>query len=147
MAIKLKEIAKKEELFAPGHRLCAGCGTAMLLRQALLAAEDPVVISLATSCAHVSTATYPYTAWKVPWVHTAFENSAATISGIEAAYRVLKRKGKIDKTIKFISMSGDGGTYDIGLQALSGAVERGHNFLHITYNNEAYMTNAQGQRL
>ncbi|MDY6844393.1 MAG: thiamine pyrophosphate-dependent enzyme [Thermodesulfobacteriota bacterium] len=139
MAINLKELSSKEELFASGHRLCAGCGTAIMIRQVLLAAQDPVVISLATSCPQVSTASYPYTSWKVPWIHTAFENSAATISGVEAAYLALRKKGKIDKEIKFISMAGDGGTYDIGFQSLSGALERGHKFLHICYNNEAYM--------
>ncbi len=139
MAINLKELAKKEELFTPGHRLCAGCGTAVLMRQVMLAVEGPVVISMATSCPFVSTATYPYTSWKVPWIHSAFENAPATISGVEAAYKALRKKGKVTQEIKFISMAGDGGTYDIGFQALSGAIERGHRFLHICYNNEAYM--------
>jgi len=139
VAINLKELAKKEELFTPGHRLCAGCGTAVLMRQVMLAVEGPVVISMATSCPFVSTATYPYTSWKVPWIHSAFENAPATISGVEAAYKALRKKGKVTQDIKFISMAGDGGTYDIGFQALSGAIERGHRFLHICYNNEAYM--------
>lgn len=134
-----KELSIKEELFASGHRLCAGCGAATSIRQIMLATEDPVVVSNATGCAYVATATYPYTAWKCNWIHSAFENAAATISGIEAAYQSLKRQGKIKKTIKFIAIGGDGGTYDIGLQSLSGALERGHSFLYICYNNEAYM--------
>ncbi|MFH0888013.1 MAG: thiamine pyrophosphate-dependent enzyme [Planctomycetota bacterium] len=134
-----KELSIKEELFASGHRLCAGCGAATSLRQIMLATEDPVVVSNATGCAYVATVTYPYTAWKCNYIHSAFENAAATISGIEAAYQSLKRQGKIKKTIKFIAIGGDGGTYDIGLQSLSGALERGHSFLYICYNNEAYM--------
>ncbi|MFP4058020.1 MAG: thiamine pyrophosphate-dependent enzyme, partial [Candidatus Brocadiia bacterium] len=84
---------------------------------------------------------YPYTAWRVPFIHNAFENSAATISGAEAAYRALKRLGRIpeDKTINFIAMGGDGGTYDIGFQSLSGAMERGHDMVYICYDNHAYM--------
>lgn len=139
MALSLKELSKKEELLASGHRLCAGCGAAIALRQVMLATEDPVVIAAATGCAYVATATYPYTAWKCNWIHSAFENAAATISGVEAAYQSFKRQGKINRRINFIALGGDGGTYDIGLQALSGALERGHRFLYICYNNEAYM--------
>ncbi len=87
----------------------------------------------------VTTTIFPYTAWKVPFIHSAFENVAATISGVEAAYRSLKRQGKYDKDVRFIAFGGDGGTYDIGLQSLSGAMERGHRMLYICYNNEAYM--------
>jgi len=136
-----KEMSIQEELFTSGHRLCAGCGAATTMRQIMLSTEDPVVISTATGCLYVATATYPYSAWKCNWIHSAFENAAATISGIEAAYQSLKRQGKISehKTIKFIAIGGDGGTYDIGIQALSGALERGHQFLYVCYNNEAYM--------
>jgi pyruvate ferredoxin oxidoreductase beta subunit len=98
-----------------------------------------VVGSIATGCMEVTTTLYPNSAWKVPMVHSAFENSAATCSGIEAAYRSLKRQGKIDKDIRFLAFGGDGGTYDIGLQSLSGALERGHNFTYVCYDNEAYM--------
>jgi len=111
----LKELSRKKELLSGGHRLCPGCG--------------PVVISCATGCLEVATTIYPFTAWRVPWIHCAFENSASTISGVEAAYRSLKKQGKIKGKIKFIAFGGDGGTYDIGIQALSGAIERGHDFL------------------
>jgi len=87
----------------------------------------------------VVTTIFPYTAWNVNLVHNAFENSAATVSGMEAAYRALKRKGKIDAEIQFIAFGGDGGTYDIGLQSLSGAIERRHKMLYVCYDNEAYM--------
>ncbi len=135
----LKELVKKEERLSRGHRLCPGCGASIIVRQILLAAEGPVVLSCATGCLEVATSIYPYTAWKTPWIHCAFENSAATLSGVESAYRSLKRQGKIDKTIKFIAFGGDGGTYDIGLQALSGMLERGHTMLYVCYDNEAYM--------
>lgn len=135
----LKELSKKEELFTGGHRLCSGCGAGIIARQVLLACDKPVVVANATGCLEVATTIFPYTAWKVPWFHSAFENAAATISGIETAYIALKKKGRISEDINFIAFGGDGGTYDIGLQALSGAMERGHRILYICYNNEAYM--------
>jgi len=137
----LKELAKKKDLLAPGHRLCAGCAAPVAIRQILLAAEDPIVLANATGCLEIGTSIYPYSSWRVPWFHSAFENAAATIAGIESMYQSLKRQGKIppDKKIKFVAFGGDGGTYDIGLQALSGALERGHSFLYVCYNNEAYM--------
>ena len=137
--LTLKELSKKPDLLTGGHRLCAGCGASIVVRQVLLAAEDPVIVTSATGCLEVATTIYPYTAWKVPFFHSAFENSAATAAGIEAMYQSLKRQGKIDRTIKFIAFGGDGGTYDIGLQSLSGALERGHNFTYICYDNGAYM--------
>ncbi|MGD8996893.1 MAG: thiamine pyrophosphate-dependent enzyme [Anaerolineae bacterium] len=142
MATRLapKELAKKPERLAPGHRLCAGCGASIVVRQMMAAIDDPVVLTNATGCLEVATTIYPYTAWRVPWMHNAFENSASTMAGIEAAYRSLVRQGKIeDQNVKFIAFGGDGGTYDIGLQALSGAVERGHQFLYVCYDNGAYM--------
>ena len=135
----LKELAKKGELLSGGHRACAGCTFPQIIRQALAATDTPVVVCAATGCMEVTTTIFPYTAWKVPFIHSAFENAGATISGVEAAYRSLKRQGKYDREVKFIAFGGDGGTYDIGLQSLSGAMERGHNILYICYNNEAYM--------
>ncbi len=142
MATRLapKELAKQPERLAPGHRLCAGCGASIVVRQMLAAIDDPVVLSNATGCLEVATTIYPYTSWRVPWIHNAFENSASTMSGVEAAYRSLVRQGKMEeKNVKFLAFGGDGGTYDIGLQALSGAVERGHQFLYVCYDNGAYM--------
>ena len=135
----LKELSKQGNLFTPGHRACAGCGATVILRNLMATAGKDVVLGGATGCMEVVSTIYPYTSWDVNFVHNAFENSAATVSGIETAYRALKKKGKIDKDIKFIAFGGDGGTYDIGLQSLSGAVERGHNMLYLCYNNGAYM--------
>ena len=137
---KLKDIALKEERLTQGHRLCAGCGASIVVRQILNAIDEPVVLGNATGCLEVATTIYPFTAWRVPWIHNAFENAASTVSGIEAAYRSLVRQGKIeDRNIKFIAFGGDGGTYDIGLQALSGALERGHKMMYVCYDNQAYM--------
>ena len=142
--INLKDLTKKQNPLTEGHRMCPGCGAPTAIRQAFMGLENPIVVVGATGCMEVSTTVYPYSAWRVPFMHVAFENAGAGISGIEAAYKVLKRKGKIDKEIKFVAFGGDGGTYDIGLQSLSGALERGHDFTYICYNNQGYMnTGAQ----
>ncbi|MDP2912417.1 MAG: thiamine pyrophosphate-dependent enzyme [Candidatus Omnitrophota bacterium] len=135
----LKDLAKQQPLFTGGHRACAGCGATMIARQVLMAAGPNTVVANATGCLEVVSTIFPYTAWNVPFVHSAFENAAATISGVEALYKSWVRQGKYDKKVNFIAFGGDGGTYDIGLQSLSGAAERGHNILYVCYNNEAYM--------
>ncbi|MCK5511478.1 MAG: pyruvate ferredoxin oxidoreductase [Thermodesulfovibrionia bacterium] len=137
--LRLKELSKREDRFTYGHRMCAGCGAPIIVKQVLMATEYPIIASNSTGCLEVSSCISEYTAWKIPWIHTAFENAAATISGVETMYRVLKKKGKISKDIKFIAFGGDGGTYDIGFQSLSGAMERGHDMLYICYDNGAYM--------
>lgn len=137
--LKLKELSKKEDLFTHGHRMCSGCGAPIVVKMVLFASDYPVVACSSTGCLEVSSCISLYTAWKIPWIHSAFENAAATIAGVETMYRVLKKKGKMDKEIKFITFCGDGGTYDIGLQSLSGAMERGHDMLYICYDNGAYM--------
>ena len=142
MAYNLKDVVNKKVRFTSGHRMCAGCGAPPVVRTILSAVkdEDEVVVSSATGCLEVSSCIYPYTSWKdVSFIHSAFENAAATCSGTEAAYNALKRKGKISKTTKFIAFGGDGGTYDIGLQSLSGAMERGHDMVYVCYDNGAYM--------
>lgn len=144
MAYNMKEIiAEKPSRLASGHRMCAGCGAPPIARMVLraLKEEDHAVISGATGCMEVSTFIYPYTSWTDSYIHTAFENAAATLSGTEAAYKAMKRQGKLpaDKNTKFIAFGGDGGTYDIGLQSLSGAMERGHDMVYVCYDNGAYM--------
>ena len=137
-----KELAKN---YAPGHSACAGCGIPAIVRAVLNEATDPVVVANATGCLEVTSTLYPYTAWQTPYIHNAFENAAATMSGVERAYKIFREKGKTDKKIKFVAFGGDGGTYDIGLQSLSGALERGHNFLYVVYDNGGYM-NTGNQR-
>ncbi|MFA6170277.1 MAG: thiamine pyrophosphate-dependent enzyme [Candidatus Margulisiibacteriota bacterium] len=135
----LKELSKRQDPLTGGHRLCPGCGASIVVRQVLLASKDPVVVVSATGCLEVSTTIFPYAAWQVPFLHNAFENAAATMSGVEAYYQFLKRKGKTSQHINFVAFGGDGGTYDIGLQSLSGALERGHDLTYVCYNNQAYM--------
>lgn len=141
MAYNFKEVMSKPERLTGGHRLCAGCGAGITVRGVLRALKegDHAVIANATGCLEVSTFMYPYTAWKDSFIHTAFENAGATLSGVEGAYKALKRRGKLDETYKFIAFGGDGGTYDIGFQSLSGAMERGHDMVYVCYDNGAYM--------
>ena len=139
--VSLRDIVNNEEKLAPGHRLCAGCAEPTVVRQILHSIDDPVVVANATGCLEVSTTVYPYTSWRVPWIHSAFENAATTVAGAEAAYKALKRTGKIpaDKEIKFVAFGGDGASYDIGFQFISGVLERGHKVIYVCLNNEAYM--------
>jgi len=135
-----KDIAEKPDLFLSGHRACAGCAPTTVLRLIMKATRGPTIVTQATGCMEVISSIYPYTSWAMPWLHTAFETAAANASGIEAALKALKRKGQLKhEHVDVIAIAGDGGTYDIGLQALSGAVERGHDFLFVLYDNEAYM--------
>ena len=128
-----------EELFTSGHRLCAGCGAGIIARMTMKALRGPTIVVNATGCLEVASTIYPYTAWKVSWVHIAFENAAAVASGIEAAYKAMMKRNAWGKKVDIIAFAGDGGTFDIGIQALSGALERGHDFVYICYDNEAYM--------
>jgi len=135
-----KDIAEKPDLFLSGHRACAGCAPATVMRLIMKAMRGPTIVTQATGCMEVVSSIYPYTSWATPWLHTAFENAAANASGIEAALKIMKKKGRIKQEhVDVIAFAGDGGTYDIGIQALSGAVERGHDFLFVLYDNEAYM--------
>ncbi len=130
----------QKEYFSPGHRACQGCAEALAIRLAGKALGRNVIVASATGCMEVVSTPIPYTAWRVPWFHVAFENAAAVASGVESALKVLMRKGKIpSRKIVTIALAGDGGTADIGLQALSGALERGHDFVYICTDNEAYM--------
>ncbi len=130
----------QKEYFAPGHRACQGCAEALAVRLVAKALGRNVIIAAATGCMEIVSSPLPFTSWRVPWFHVAFENAAAVASGVESALKVLMRKGRIpDKKIVTLAMAGDGGTADIGLQALSGALERGHDFIYICTDNEAYM--------
>lgn len=136
---RLKELCNNPELFSSGHRACAGCGEALAVRQILLAAPQPVIGIMPTGCTEIFSSIYPHSAWQIPMIHTAFETAASTASGVETAYRFRKKMGSIKDDLKFIAFGGDGGTYDIGFQALSGAFERRHRFLYVCTDNEGYM--------
>ncbi len=139
-SVFVPKLITKEENFAPGHRACVGCGEALAVRQACKALGRSAIVVSATGCMEVVSSPFPETAWRLPWIHTLFENAAAVASGAEAGLKALVKKGKRPaREIGIVAMAGDGGTSDIGLQALSGALERGHDFLYICFDNEAYM--------
>jgi pyruvate ferredoxin oxidoreductase beta subunit len=128
------------EFVTSGHRACQGCAEILALRLALKVFGEDTVIAMATGCMEIISTPLPTTNWRLPWMHVAFENAAAVASGIESGLKILMEKGKIpQKDIHVIATAGDGGTSDIGLQALSGALERGHKFTYICLDNEAYM--------
>ena len=135
----LKNMPEVEPV-SPGHRACQGCGEVLALRQAMKAIGTNAIVCSATGCMEIITSPYPQTAWRVPWIHVAFENAAAVASGVEAAYKAMNRKKIIDQPgVTVIGYGGDGATADIGMQALSGALERGHNMIYFCFDNEAYM--------
>jgi pyruvate ferredoxin oxidoreductase beta subunit len=141
---RLKTLVRNEQGTPPlrgGHTLCQGCGIPIVVRTVLDSIKTPVVVVNATGCLEVATTRYPATAWNVPWLHVAFENVAAVASGLESAQHALRRRHGLpaDDEITIVAFAGDGGTYDIGLQALSGALERSHRFVFVCYDNEAYM--------
>ncbi len=138
-AIYVPRLLPQKDFFAPGHRACIGCGEALAVRLVTKTLGRNVIISNATGCMEIVSSPYPTTSWRVPWIHTLFENASAVASGVEAALKILNAKGKRCDSPKVVAMGGDGATSDIGLQALSGAWERGHNFLYVCYDNEAYM--------
>lgn len=138
--LNIKELPK-EDWIAPGHRACQGCGTVLPLKLALKVLGPNTIAVSSTGCMEIISSPFPYTSWKVPWIHVAFENAASVASGIDAAIKALKKKGKISQKqkINIVVFAGDGATFDIGLQFLSGALERGHSFIYICLDNEAYM--------
>ena len=141
--IKFEKITAKnlprESLISPGHRACQGCGEILAMGMVMKAAGPNTIVANATGCMEIVTSPFPETAWRVPWLHVAFENTAAVASGIEAAIQMLYKKQKIKEKPNIIAFAGDGATADIGLQSLSGALERGHTFLYVCLDNEAYM--------
>ncbi len=138
--LSIKDLPKVD-WFAPGHRACQGCGTVLPMKLALKVLGPNTIAVSSTGCMEIISSPFPYTSWKVPWIHVGFENAASVASGIEAAIKALKRKGKLPKKekINVVVFAGDGATFDIGLQFWSGALERGHNFIYICLDNEAYM--------
>jgi len=134
------KLLPKDEYLVSGHRACQGCAEVLALRHAMKALGPDTIVCSATGCMEIITTPLPLTAWQVPWIHVAFENAAAVASGVERGLRILRKKGKIPpKDVTILAIAGDGGTSDIGLQALSGALERQHKFIYLCLDNEAYM--------
>jgi pyruvate ferredoxin oxidoreductase beta subunit len=125
---------EKKDLFASGHRACGGCGQALAARLVADAAGENTIACVATGCLEVFSSPYPDPSWRIPFLHSLFENAAAVAAGVEVAYKALN-KGPVN----IIAQGGDGSTSDIGFQCMSGMFERGHNVLYVCYDNEAYM--------
>jgi pyruvate ferredoxin oxidoreductase beta subunit len=139
LSIYAPRLITKRQSFAPGHRACSGCGEALAMKLVCKALDRNVIIVMATGCMEIISSQLPYTSWEVPWIHTLFENAAIVATGIESGIKALTRKGVSLPKTKVVAMGGDGATFDIGLGAISGAFERGHNFLYLCFDNEAYM--------
>ena len=135
----LKTVSQNPQRLAAGHRLCPGCGIGVIVKQILTVTNQPIIAVNATGCLEICTSAYPQTSWKIPWIHSLFQNAAAVASGIDAALKALERKGKLKEKPKIVVFAGDGGTYDIGLQALSGLAERNHEVVYVCLDNEGYM--------
>jgi len=128
-----KRDAFRHNVLTSGHRACSGCGEAMAVRMVTdLIGPDAIYIN-ATGCLQVFTTHNQQSAWQAPWIHSVFANAAAVASGVEAALRASGKETPV------VVQAGDGGTFDIGLQCLSGMIERGHDVLFVCYDNEAYM--------
>jgi pyruvate ferredoxin oxidoreductase beta subunit len=143
----LKSFSTTADRFEGANLLCPGCAHSIIVREVLNATNDDLVLSAATGCLEVSTAVYPYTSWDASWIHIGFENAATAVAGAEAMHKALKRKGRLlqpDRNPKFVAFGGDGASYDIGFQWISGAFERGHDMMYVTLDNEVY-ANTGGQ--
>ncbi|BCD47952.1 thiamine pyrophosphate-dependent enzyme [Helicobacter suis] len=142
----LKSFSQAAEKFEGSHLLCPGCGHGIIIREVLNAVDGPIVLGNSTGCLEVCSAVYPHTSWDVPWIHVGFENGSTAVCGAESMYKALARKGKYTgQRPKFVAFGGDGASYDIGFQFISGCLERGHDMTYICLDNENY-ANTGGQR-
>jgi len=144
----LKEFSTSADRFEGANLLCPGCAHSIIVREVLNATNDDLVLGASTGCLEVCTAVYPYTSWDASWIHIGFENGSTAVAGAEAMYKALKNKGRLpqpDRTPKFVAFGGDGASYDIGFQWISGCFERGHDMMYVVLDNEVY-ANTGGQR-
>jgi pyruvate ferredoxin oxidoreductase beta subunit len=139
LSIYAPKLVTTKDYIASGHRACSGCGEVLAVRFVCKALGRNTIISNATGCMEIISSPLPESAWEIPWIHTLFENASAVASGVESGIKALKRKHGYTKEVKVVAMGGDGGTADIGLQSLSGAMERGHDFIYVCFDNEGYM--------
>ena len=138
-AVAIKDMLKREPILTSGHRMCAGCAAPTVVKLMGMALRGPTIVCEATGCLEVATTIYPYTAWKIPWIHVAFENASAVASGVVESINAMREKGRYKHDhVDVIAIGGDGGTFDIGFGSLSGALERGHDFVYMVYDNGAY---------
>lgn len=138
----VRELRKKKSVLKSGHRLCPGCGIGVIMNQVFASVDAPVVMANSTGCSEICFSPYPFSSLETPWIHSLFENAASVISGVEGCWKSKRARGELDseqEKIKFLVVGGDGATYDIGFQWLSGALERGHNFVYVCFDNEGYM--------
>jgi len=143
----LKSFSTAAERFEGAHVLCPGCAHSIIVREILNATNDNLVVGASTGCLEVCTAIYPHTSWDCSWIHIGFENGSTAVAGAEAANRALRNKGRISADTpepKFLAFGGDGATYDIGFQWISGCCDRGHNMMYVCLDNEVY-ANTGGQ--
>ncbi len=124
----------KEELMHSGHLACQGCGGSMIMRHVLKALGSDTIVVIPACCWTIIAGQFPYSSLKNPILHTPFETAAVAASGVKAALDI---QGKTDT--KVLAFAGDGGTFDIGLQSLSGTAERNDDIIYVCYDNEAYM--------
>ena len=144
----LKSFSTAAERFEGSHVLCPGCAHSIIVREVLNATNDNLVLSASTGCLEVCTAIYPHTSWDNSWIHIGFENGSTAVAGAEAMNKALRKKGRIpadEPEPKFVAFGGDGATYDIGFQWISGCFERGHDMMYVCLDNEVY-ANTGGQR-
>lgn len=144
----LKDFSTSADRFEGANLLCPGCAHSIIVREVLNATNDDLVLSASTGCLEVCTAVYPYTSWDASWIHIGFENSSTAVAGAEAMYKALKNKGRLkqpERSPKFVAFGGDGATFDIGFQWVSGCFERGHDMMYVCLDNEVY-ANTGGQR-
>ena len=144
----LKSFSTAAERFEGSHVLCPGCAHSIIVREVLNATNDNLVLAASTGCLEVCTAIYPHTSWDNSWIHIGFENGSTAVAGAEAMNKALRKKGRIpadEPEPKFVAFGGDGATYDIGFQWISGCFERGHDMMYVCLDNEVY-ANTGGQR-
>ncbi len=138
-AVSIKDMLQREPIISSGHRMCAGCGAPPVIKLMGMALRGPTIVCNNTGCLEVATTIYPYTAWKIPWIHVAFENAAAVASGAVEAINAMREKGRYKhEHVDVVALGGDGSSFDIGFGAISGALERGHDFVYMCYDNGAY---------
>ncbi|QSZ42607.1 pyruvate ferredoxin oxidoreductase [Sulfurimonas aquatica] len=144
----LKNFSTSTERFEGSNLLCPGCAHSIIVREVLNATDDNLILAASTGCLEVCTAVYPHTSWDASWIHIGFENGSSAVAGAEAMHKALKKKGRLkqpERTPKFVAFGGDGATYDIGFQWISGCFERGHDMMYVCLDNEVY-ANTGGQR-